>query len=567
MTNTPLPSGPWRRLAPSLLNPEPVAGDQDCFRFLFSDESVARDGHVIISAGIETDNYLRNPVVPWAHDTEAPPIGRSVSLSMGASCFVNLKFVPREISPFAGMIRDMVAGSWLRAVSMSWMPIDWRFSTDRERGPGAIDFLSCDLLEISVVPVPALATALIDAAAHGLDTAPMREWTERMLDTRRSLAVPRTELEQLHRSAIMAKPPRRAASDWKCGAATDLPISDTEDWDGPAAAKAILDAAAGDDGAIDPAKAKGGFLLYDAGDPGKRGSYKEPFATLIDGKLTATKGGVKAAASRLPQVEGVPQDATDKARKVLDGYEEKLGMGEAARSVIRAPVGKRDLYDVSWLAWLLMDLGSLQECVAEEAAREGDGSPLPDMLTQALQLLGQTLVAMSAEEVGELLSTGEEEEDQELGLETAPRAARALRRGLVVLLRQAAGQPMARKGAAAVARMDSRSIAVALRHDMLSPAGMRAVADLIETRSGRVLSSDNEATLRTAHDCMTRACDLVRGVFEQVEDDGATPPPEDNDDGNKTDSIDGGTEADRAAAARRRRQALVAQIQAQAALA
>lgn len=124
---------------------------------------------------------------------------------------------------------------------------------------------------------------------------------------------------------------RRAAGEkWTVGAARDLPTSDRDSWDGPAAAKRMLDDAAGADGKIDGAKAKTGFLIYDSAADTLRGSYKLPIADMIDGKKTVTAGGVRAAASRLPQTDA-PQDVIDRAQGVLDAYKEKLGVGDGNR--------------------------------------------------------------------------------------------------------------------------------------------------------------------------------------------------------------------------------------------
>jgi hypothetical protein len=193
-----IPAKPMFRLAPSAVAVEAV--DDNTFRFCFSDESVGRDGHVVVSDGIQTANYLRDPVIPWAHDTTQPPIGRAASLTMGARCLVNIEFMQRDLNPFAGMIRDMVAGKWLRAVSMSWLPIDWKYSTDRNR-PGGIDFTKTDLLEISIVPVPALPGALIEARSHGVDTTPLHRWAERALDLGLRGPISPKDLDALRRAA------------------------------------------------------------------------------------------------------------------------------------------------------------------------------------------------------------------------------------------------------------------------------------------------------------------------------------------------------------------------------
>lgn len=200
----------FNRLAPS---DQPAARtDTDTFRFVFSNQAVGRDGHVVLNRGIQTANYLRNPVILWAHDDKQPPIGRGSDIDTGgANCRMNVTFIDRDVLPFAGTIRDLVAGKWLRALSMSWQPLEWNFSQDRSR-PGGIDFTKVDLLEVSVVGLPALADALLDARSHGINTQPLGEWAERALGTRSYHGVPRPQLEAISRAARMPTLVRRTQS-------------------------------------------------------------------------------------------------------------------------------------------------------------------------------------------------------------------------------------------------------------------------------------------------------------------------------------------------------------------
>ncbi len=67
----------------------------------------------------------------------------------------------------------------------------------------------------------------------------------------------------------------------------------------------------------------------------------------------------------------------------------------------------RGLWDVGALAHLLDQLGWVK-CSAEmEAAAEDDGSKVPAMLGDVLKRLGDALLAMTAEEVAELLTDGD----------------------------------------------------------------------------------------------------------------------------------------------------------------
>lgn len=114
-------------------------------------------------------------------------------------------------------------------------------------------------------------------------------------------------------------------STWTVGAARDLPLSSSDSWDG-AAAKASVFSWAGWPDNPSPAKAKRAFLLYDSDAGDLKGSFKLPFATVSDGSLTAVPGGLRAAASRLPQTDA-PQAALDRARSVLDGYFKRMEKG------------------------------------------------------------------------------------------------------------------------------------------------------------------------------------------------------------------------------------------------
>lgn len=91
---------------------------------------------------------------------------------------------------------------------------------------------------------------------------------------------------------------------------------------------------------------------------------------------------------------------------------EKPGMdGERAlaelrkRLLVTAPKPKfRGLYDIAGLAYTLGELGYLHNSALWEAEIEQDESSVPAMLGEAMQQLGVALIAMTQEEVGELLA-------------------------------------------------------------------------------------------------------------------------------------------------------------------
>lgn len=116
----------------------------------------------------------------------------------------------------------------------------------------------------------------------------------------------------------------KAAENWTCGPSRDLPINDTHSWDGAAAAARMLDAAGIGGENPNAGQAARGFLVHDSANPNLRGAYKLPFADIIDGRLTAIGDGLRNAASRLPQTNGLSSETEASARAVLDHYMGKI---------------------------------------------------------------------------------------------------------------------------------------------------------------------------------------------------------------------------------------------------
>jgi HK97 family phage prohead protease len=134
--------------------------------FVLSDASVDRVGDTLAVDGWDLAAYRRNPVVLFAHDALAPPIGRMWNIrSDGARLLGDVEFASAETYEFADTIYKLVRDGYLKAGSVGFLPVDYSFSDDRR---GGIDFFEQELLEFSVVPIPANANALVQAAAKGL---------------------------------------------------------------------------------------------------------------------------------------------------------------------------------------------------------------------------------------------------------------------------------------------------------------------------------------------------------------------------------------------------------------
>jgi HK97 family phage prohead protease len=170
--------------------------DDGHFTFVFSDGSVDRHGDTVDAKGWDISNYQKGggPLL-WAHDYQTPPVGKVNSLFLGdLRLSGEVEFTPRGMSEFNDMIRDMVSGGFLSATSVGFSPKDYEYNEER----GGFDFKAQELLEISIVPVPANPNALIEARSAGIDLSEMEKWVTKGLywiEDEGSLLVPRESLE------------------------------------------------------------------------------------------------------------------------------------------------------------------------------------------------------------------------------------------------------------------------------------------------------------------------------------------------------------------------------------
>jgi HK97 family phage prohead protease len=132
------------------------------FTFTISTATVDRMKDSVAVNGWRLDAYKKNPVVQWSHDGTMLPIGRASAVWVqGNKLKATAELAPADVNPFAERVRKMVERGFLNATSVGFAPIKFKFSEDKSR-PLGIDFLEQELLEFSIVSVPANPDALID---------------------------------------------------------------------------------------------------------------------------------------------------------------------------------------------------------------------------------------------------------------------------------------------------------------------------------------------------------------------------------------------------------------------
>lgn len=157
------------------------ATDGRSFEFVISTASEDRYRDTISVEGWDLSNFLRGGPGPmlWCHDHWTAPVAKSPAVrAVGPALVATAVFPTRDLHPFGFLIGELYAGQYMKAVSVGFDPLEWKYDEKR----GGYDFLAQELLEFSAVNVPANPEALIIAGQKGLDLTPLDKWAREALD-------------------------------------------------------------------------------------------------------------------------------------------------------------------------------------------------------------------------------------------------------------------------------------------------------------------------------------------------------------------------------------------------
>lgn len=144
-----------------------VSGNDRKIRFVASTEEKNRYGQIVRMSGWKLDNYKRNPVLLWQHDSDALPIGKVSIGVIGNQLIADAEFATEDMNPFAEKVYKMASAGYINAVSVGFLPHDGNMLVADDGEIEGMEFTSQELLELSVVNVPANASAL--QVAHNLN--------------------------------------------------------------------------------------------------------------------------------------------------------------------------------------------------------------------------------------------------------------------------------------------------------------------------------------------------------------------------------------------------------------
>ena len=141
-------------------------------------ETIDRDGEVLISQGMDAGEYEKNPVVFYNHDY-AQPIGKITDLRRAKGKIdASIEFAQRpegfDGSYFPEFIESLVDQGIVKGISVGFVPeaggVRKASPKDREDYGDQVRqvYSKWKLLEVSVAPLPANATALVSAVRKGV---------------------------------------------------------------------------------------------------------------------------------------------------------------------------------------------------------------------------------------------------------------------------------------------------------------------------------------------------------------------------------------------------------------
>lgn len=144
-----------------------VAGEGRNIRFVASDEGVNRYDQIVRTRGWKLDNFRKNPVLLWQHDTDNLPIGRVLIDVINNQLIADAEFATADLNPFADQVFRLAQAGFINAVSVGFIPLAAQDRRDENGVYLGEEVTEQELLELSVVNVGANHDAL--KVAHRLN--------------------------------------------------------------------------------------------------------------------------------------------------------------------------------------------------------------------------------------------------------------------------------------------------------------------------------------------------------------------------------------------------------------
>lgn len=145
-----------------------------------STEAKDFSGDIMHADGWILDRFLANPVIPWGHDYDQPPVARAIEVKIEASkLMVKIQFPTAEEYAYADTIFRLYKGGYLRAFSVGFNPVEFKNLPD-----GGREYFKQELLEISCVTLPDNQEALIAGLQKAVEAGEISDEEAKALELR-----------------------------------------------------------------------------------------------------------------------------------------------------------------------------------------------------------------------------------------------------------------------------------------------------------------------------------------------------------------------------------------------
>lgn len=128
---------------------------------IIATNTIDRHGEILEIDGVDLKQFKKNPVVLWAHDYSGLPIAKAISISKNKDGQIVSKMEFNPDDEFSMKVYNAVKNGFLSAFSIGFIPTDGTY----DEKINGYRWTKSEMLEYSVVPVPANAEALVQAKA------------------------------------------------------------------------------------------------------------------------------------------------------------------------------------------------------------------------------------------------------------------------------------------------------------------------------------------------------------------------------------------------------------------
>lgn len=142
--------------------------DDGSFIAVASTNSVDRHGEIVDNNGWDLKAFKKNPVILWGHDHNEPAIGVSKKTwveGTGKKAKLMIQPLLHDVTEKARAIKQLIDMGVIKTLSVGFKPLE---------SPDGVTFTKNELLEVSMVNVPANADAMM-MAYKGLKEAGFEE--------------------------------------------------------------------------------------------------------------------------------------------------------------------------------------------------------------------------------------------------------------------------------------------------------------------------------------------------------------------------------------------------------